>query len=248
MFGLKNGRGNAPSVRAAWVVLSGILLTPITCQAALTTYTDFGMFVTASSAGTSSEIGFEVSEGFTIGDPLNTANPVGDVTFNERANDPGFQLAVFGTNDTVEGSQYVGLTQLFGDNITDFETIDITFGSARSAIGLFVQYDPANIANNALLRLSVNGGSTNGVDRVEVDELNSFSTLPNGDQAFFIGIVEDSDTNVINSAVLDAGTGTIGYTFDRFISAQVMAIPEPSSYALLAAIGLVGAMWRKRRQ
>lgn len=215
-------------------------------HAALTTHTDFAAFVTAAGAANISEIGFEISEGFTIGDPLNTLNPVGDVTFNERANDPSFQLAVFGTNDTVEGDQYVGLTQLFGDSISEFEIVDITFGAPRSATGLFVQYDPLNLGNTATMFLSVNGGTTLGVDRVGVDELSPFATLPNGDEAFFIGIVEDTGANVINSAVLEAGSGTIGYTVDRFVSAQT--VPEPGSFAVLALASAGMLIYRRRRK
>ena len=217
-------------------------------QAALTTHTDFAAFVTAAGAANISEIGFEVSEGFTIGDTLNTLNPVGDVTFNERANDPSFELRVFGTNDTVEGDQYVGLSQLFGDSISEFEIVDMTFGGPRSAIGLFVQYDPLNLGNTAIMRLSANGGSTLGVDRVEVDELNPFTTLPNGDEAFFIGIVEDTGANVITTAELEAGAGTIGYTFDRFVSAQVTAVPEPGTFSLAAFAAGAALIYRKRRR
>ena len=74
------------------------------------------------------------------------------------------------------------------------------------------------------------------------------ATLPNGDEAFSIGIVEDTGSNVINTAVLEAGAGTIGYTFDRFVSAQVTAIPEPGTFSFVAFVAGATLIYRKRRR
>ena len=86
-------------------------------------------------------------------------------------------------------------------------------------------------------------------------DANTFSTaeaiLPVADNAYFIGLYDDTGANSISSVTLFESTGNgIGYSFDDVVSSRVVAIPEPTSLAALSlvAAGLAFRRQRRRRQ
>ncbi|TWU48794.1 hypothetical protein Poly51_46980 [Rubripirellula tenax] len=206
-------------------------------SAAIVPYTDFASFQAAAS-GVGSTITFEMQ---TVGDPLVM---VDDVSFFI---DDG-ELIVRDTNPTftISPTNYVGddIGFNFSEGIDEFQTVSILFDNGRSAVGLWVQYDGNSFANDGLMSLTDIDDVTGSFAVVDPNSGVAIDT----DQAFFLGLVETNGTNTIFEVdLLEMGVGGINYTFDNVVSYQVAAIPEPSTFAVLAVFGGAIVVRQRRR-
>ena len=215
------------------VILLGVGSLPVV-NGAIVTYSDYAAFQ-AAAAGVQSIINFE---SFAAGDAVTT---VGDVTFSEGF---GSTLEIFNTfpTDTISPSNYVGNGDAFiGEQFTEDEEVSIAFdaGAERSAVGVWVQYDPINLLNQGVLGLE---DDFSGIQSLVVE---GDGMLLDTDTAFFIGLVDDTGLNSIGSVtLLETSFDTVRYTFDNVVSYRVTAVPEPGT---ALALTLFGAGWIVRR-
>ncbi|KAA1260551.1 hypothetical protein LF1_30910 [Rubripirellula obstinata] len=217
----------------------------IQCQAALVAYDEYSQYQAALGSATESVINFDtVGSGVVLGSDSGVTFSAVDSNFSQidlvvYETDPVFN-AIFNQNptDTISGPNYVG-RELLSLGVGNFsrtfenEIITLTFDSPRSAVGLFV------IApNNSGVSLTANGQSVNA-------DFEDPIVLAGANQAFFIGLIDDSGANSISSATLQGGSGGMGYHFDD-LTTSVTAIPEPNSLLAFGVL-IVGVSTRRRR-
>lgn len=203
-------------------------------DAALVAYSDYASFVAAATGVQQ----IETFEGVAAGTELTST---GDISFNS---DGGERLFVYDTfpTFTLSPNNYVG-DDFDLEQLDEVQVISINFGAARSAAGLWVQYDPVAITNDGvleLIELNDGGGTIASVDPASGVAIDT-------DQAFFIGLVDSAGLESITELELyENGTGNVSYTFDNVVSFQVVAVPEPSTFLALGVIG-GGVLARRRR-
>ncbi|TWU51209.1 PEP-CTERM sorting domain-containing protein [Rubripirellula reticaptiva] len=203
-------------------------------DAALVAYSDYAAFVAAATGVQQ----IETFEGQTAGTALTS---IGDISF---ASDGGETLFVYDTfpTFTISPTNYIGDDFDF-EPLDEVQVISISFGAARSAAGLWVQYDSASIANDGVLELIELNDANGTVAAVAPGS----GVAVDGDQAFFIGLVDSAGLETITELELyENGTGFISYTFDNVVSYQVVAVPEPSTLMAFAVVG-GGFLARRRR-
>lgn len=212
-------------------------------SAAIVAYNDFAAF-SAAATGTSATITFDSLI------PGATLSSVGDVDF--FLDDMFESLTVLNTfPETLSAPNYIGDTGMSfpGEQLDEAQAVTILFNNPRSAVGLWVQFDPQLAGNDGTLTLQeINDpfATEANVDRFNGTLLDANSPGAT-DEAFFIGLVDNTGMNTLTEFDLFVSDfGTIGYTFDNVVSYQVIAIPEPSTWAMLAMVG-GGIVYRRRR-
>lgn len=214
----------------------GLLMTASSASAAVIGFTNFADFQNAA-IGDASVIDFDAFGG---GQTIGT---IGDVTFGSSGaglavyiTDPDFNI-IFNPNptDTVSRLNYVGSSNFAFRELTD-ESISLSFGAGRSAVGVFV-IAPTN--NGVSLTA---GGSTIGAGLADPG-----FTLTGANNAFFIGLVDTTGANSITSASFGNLIGGTGYFFDDVVSYQAVAIPEPGSIMALTVLGGFALIRRRKK-
>ncbi len=212
-------------------------------SAAIVAYSDLGSFV-AAATGTSTTIDFD---SLTSGSLLTT---VGDASF--FLDDPDNSLIVRDTfPETLSAPNYIGDSGQIvpGEQLDDFQVVTIAFSNAKSAIGLWVQFNPQSLTNTGTLTLQEINDPL--ATEANVDRFNGVSLDPGfsfADRAYFIGLVDSTGMNTLTEVDLFVSDfGSIAYTFDNVISFQATAIPEPGSFLALALIGGGVVTYRRRR-
>ncbi|TWU60552.1 hypothetical protein Poly51_08290 [Rubripirellula tenax] len=217
-----------------------VIALAITCvcpssNAAVVSFNDYASYQAA--LGSSAEVVFDF-DNFSSGAVLST---FGGITFSGIDNDffQAVDVQVFETDavgDTISGDFYVGREPrgIFDGFATSLQndTVTLSFGSAQKAVGLFV------IAPNNRGAVLTGGGTAAVAGAADpIGFLNS-------NQAFFVGLVDDSGLNSINSVTLTGNGGA--YYFDN-LTTSVAAVPEPGSF-LFCGLAVAGtAILRRRR-
>lgn len=223
--------------------LAMVVSTSGSARAAIVAYNDFAAF-SAAAAGTSATITFDSLI------PGSTLSSIGDVDF--FLEDMFESLTVLNTfPETLSAPNYIGDTGISfpGEQLDEAQAVTILFNNPRSAFGLWVQFDPLLASNDGTLTLQeINDpfATEANVDRFNGVRLDS-DPFGATDEAFFIGLVDSTGMNTLTEFDLFVSDfGTIGFTFDNVVSYQVIAIPEPSTWAILAMVG-GGIVYRRRR-
>ncbi|QDV43614.1 hypothetical protein Enr13x_34710 [Stieleria neptunia] len=212
------------------LLLSSIVLEHPSASAAIVGYTDYASFQSAAF-GSESVIDFDSLPGG------NTINRIDDVTFSS-----GGSMRVYVTDGISDGT--ISPDNFIGNGILAFpefenEVITMSFDTGRSAAGIFVVYQGSL---STAFSLTSAGGSQS------LEATSTVIDLPGPANGYFLGLVDDTGANSINSISLQNPTSDRPYYFDSqtsFISPPV-AIPEPNSFAMLALIGSIASCRRRR--
>lgn len=207
-------------------LVSGALCCGSTTAAPIT-FTDPGAFL-ANLPGTANTLNFE-SQG--AGSIVPSGSGLGGITFNydfggvQMAVTDGNQYGGGGPWDTTSGSQFLGSDD--GDLLQDGDDFGLSFGPVN-AIGLyFITIDAMFDDDIILTAAGISAGLL----------ASSSTSLPDGGEAYFLGIIDDSNS-FTSAEVSTIGGGFFFYNVDDIVTA-VAAVPVPGSVLLLLA-GLSG--------
>ena len=214
----------------SFLLLSSIVMGPPNASAAIVGYTDYASFQSAAF-GSERVIDFDSIPGG------NTINKIDDVTFSS-----GGSMLVYVTDGITDGTispdNFIG-NGTFGFPEFENEVITMSFDTGRSAAGIFVVYEGSLSTSFSLT--SVGGSQSLEATSTVID-------LPGPANGYFLGLVDDTGANSINSVSLRNAAADRPYYFDNqtsYISIPI-AIPEPGSFAMLALIGSVVGCRRRR--
>ena len=224
--------------RPIYLAIIMVLSTPLLTNAAVIDEPDFADFM-ANAAGVSQAIDFESL-------PVNTllTNQISGIEFEETT---GLDLKISDdTFTTRSGTRYVGDDFGFSNLIDQDSIVEIRFDQARSAVGLWVQYETFNFDNDAELILfdPDSGASASVFDTISIENLDA------DDDAYFLGLTDDMGLNSISRVQIRTAVGdpgNIAYTFDDLVSFRVAAVPEPGSFALMSMMAGTVLVRRRRR-
>ena len=128
----------------------------------------------------------------------------------------------------------LGLVAASTDATNRFNALMPTVIAAGEAMGLSMRFiDLAGVANSIFLDASLNGGATYGITNV---------STPCGTFQYSIGIA--CSTSAFSDALHPSARA---HQLMGEAALRVVAVPEPESYALMAA-GLAVLVWRVRRR
>lgn len=211
-------------------VFAALLALSAACRATPTGYQSEADFAAAISGLSGAQtVDFEsVPTGTTFASGSGT----GGLTFTYAI--AGQALQVSSTFATTSGTQYLGLDNTdtafyLGDSVT------IHFGRSVAAAGLYLI--AGNDAQPGDLELSTASASVfNGATAVD---------LVDG-KAYFIGLVDAAGFESITISGIPSGDAFLPFSADDITSA-VASVPEPGMSALmLAGLGLLGVLARRR--
>ena len=212
--------------------LLAIFILGQTASSAIVGFGDFAQFQ-ANAVGTESTIDFDgLAPGATVG-------VIGDTTFQSS----GTGLRVYATDGVVDGTispdNYVGNDFVLFPQL-DSESITISFTEARSAAGIWVVYEGAPSSSFTLSTIGGVAQTSSAADPTV--------SLPGNTRAHFLGVLDDAGANTIESITLQNASGSPTYFFDSQVSfiAPPVAIPEPGSAAILAAVFGLSVIRRRR--
>jgi hypothetical protein len=208
-------------------------------RAAITGYTDFAAFQSdLSTAGLSANTldfdGLTGGNSTTFGDLIASGDTVGGITFTYDFG--GVTMEVRNDFDTTSPANYLGTDD--GGVFQDGDNFDLSFAPAN-AVGMFFITADQMFDND--IELAAGGGSI-GLSAAEG------TSLSDGGQAFFLGLIDDMNT-FSAASITTIGGGFFLYNVDDIVTAAV-AVPEPASLPLMAfgIIGLLAAAHHRRRE
>ena len=211
-------------------LFAALLALSAACRAAPTGYQSESDFAAAISGLSGVQtVDFEsVATGTTFASGTGT----GGLTFTYDI--PGQTLQVSSTFGTTSGTQYLGLDNpdtafYLGDSFT------INFGRSVTAAGLYLI--AGNDAEPGDLELSTASASVfNGSTPVDLID----------GKAYFIGLVDAAGFDSITITGVPSGDAFLPFSADDITSA-VSSVPEPGMPAsMLAGLGLLGVLARRR--
>jgi hypothetical protein len=180
-----------------------------------------------------------------VGDPL-PISAAGMIGYEAVYNLGCLWIATFGDAGTCVVVQYDGLDDDPGDAILDAELLgglDLTGGGTNYAIKLrFLQIDAGD---GTALKLKVSVQGSGGSDSVEYDipESSAPSTFSVPFSHFDAGLFTSVDSITFAFNDLPAPVSNVDFEVD-----SIAAVPEPSTFALLAigALAVTVGWWRRR--
>lgn len=220
------------TVPMGWL-MAAALLAAGSAQAALGGYTTRASFLAASAADSAVQtVDFDAVP---TGTTFASGSGTGGLSFSYNIA-PGVLLKVSSLFATTSGTRYLGLNNgndafLLGDGFT------INFGRTVHAVGLYLITGGGVLAGD--FRLTAAAGSVGNSAMAD-------RTVADGSPAYFLGLVESDPGAGFSSVTLGSLAGPlIVFNVDDITSA-VLAVPEPSTLALmLAGAGLLAL--RRRR-
>ncbi|MCS7467400.1 PEP-CTERM sorting domain-containing protein [Stieleria sp. ICT_E10.1] len=213
-----------------FLLFSFIVMEHPKASAAIVGYTDYASFQSAAF-GSESVIDFDSIPGG------NSINTIDDVTFSS-----GGSMSVYVTDGITDGTispdNFIGNAN-FAFPEFENEVITMSFGTGRSAAGIFVVYEGS---------LSTSFSLTSAGGSQSLEATSTVIDLPGPANGYFLGLVDNTGANSINSVSLQNPTSDRPYYFDSQTSfiASPVTIPEPGSFAMLALVGSVVGCRRRR--
>ncbi len=196
-------------------------------NADLITFIDRASF---DAAGPVNLIDFESASVGTVSD----GNTISGITFSY--NFGGVNLTVEDLFDTTSGTKYLGTDD--GGVLQDGDDLTFSF-SPVGGFGLYIiSQDPLLDGDFTL---------TSGAVTASLSVASIQQTLGDGSSVWFLGLRSNS-LDAFSSAVLEThgGGGAFLYNLDDVITANVTAVPEPSSAVLIVAAFGIFAVRRVR--
>jgi hypothetical protein len=206
-------------------------------QAALLTFTDQALFQNAiSSSPGQSTLDFE-DPPLAAGTTLMSGDSAGGITFTFALG--GLDVIVTNQFHTTSGTQYLGLDDGGDALFFSGDALTLGFSGPRHAVGLFVIGTPGDVQDGDVV-LSVSAGSVMNTTTMPMP-----SVLPDGGEAFFLGLVQTDSALGFTSATLaslgDISNPTFFWSADDITTAgrPTTVIPEPGTLVLLGT-GMLG--------
>jgi hypothetical protein len=222
-----------------------------TASAIVTTYTDSGMFESDVGAGALTTVDFEgitTDANLVLSDGDSATIP--GLTFTYGASLTPDTLVVtdgsdIGTDPTTTSEDYYLGSNVAGsgDFFESNHSFTVTFDTNVTAVGLSVIV-PADFPDGFFdpdeVTLSFGGGTIGNILTTDV--------APDGTSLYFLGIEDTAGT--FNSFTLTGNIAAFGSDFgvDDIRFAPVVAVPEPTSFAILCVAGVGISVNRRRRK
>ncbi|WP_068520517.1 MULTISPECIES: PEP-CTERM sorting domain-containing protein [unclassified Oleiphilus] len=204
-------------------------------HAATMTYDNEADFTTAIAGLSSNTIDFDSA---TAGDLVLPGSPFDGVTFDYSLD---YDLSVDATYDTTSSSNYLGIND-FDGRFAGGDSFDMTFGSAQSAIGLYIHIGFESLLFDNDITLTTNTGLVANLSA------NADQQLLDG-EAYFIGLYSDSAADAFTSVSFSSFPEDYYFNVDDITFAQMSsppgAVSEPSSLILLSLA--LGGLIRLRK-
>lgn len=215
-------------------------------EAALMTFTDQASFLAQLNS-------YDVEDFDTTpsGTTITNGSNIGDFTFNYSIDNgvgepgPSLNLNVTSIYDTTSGDNYLGVDDSSNfDQIVEGNDFSVSF-SETNAFGLYINSYDEIFSGDFVLK-------TAGTDITNIATPDQ--TLGDGTKAFFLGIIDTSDTftsATLETSHLDLG-GAFLYNADDFITSSDLKsspVPEGSSSLICFLLGgvMLGFFYRRTK-
>lgn len=223
-----------PFVRGLFLIAALIVAWSGVSDAAFTTYTIQGNFITDIAHLGKETLDFE---GFSPGHMIPSGINVDGITFTYDIF--GETAMVVDSFDTVQGYNALGLTG--GDDaFWDGDEIHLDFDSPISALGLF--FITSDLAVDNEIQVTTPWGTAYNSET-------AYNLLEDGGLAYFVGVYSSDLFSSADIGFLDDGESNFLYTMDYVVTGA--PVPVPSAVLLLGSgLGFLGsgALWKRRRK